>query len=55
MEHAPNIVNTPKEWDKQHLTDEIQDQDAQGERLLFMVTATTAGISSEELEDFVEA
>ena len=35
--------------------DDIQDQEIEGKQYLFMTTASAAGISSKELEDFIDA
>ena len=51
----PKQQDDPKEWGWQQLMDDIQDQDTEGKWYLFMTTASTAGISSKELEDFIDA
>ena len=35
--------------------DDIQDKDTEGERYLFMTIESTAGISTQELEEFIAA
>ena len=51
----PKQRDESKERDQQQLTDDIQDQEMEGKQYLFMTTASAAGISSKELEDFIDA
>ena len=51
----PKQRDESKERDQQQLTDDIQDQKIEGKQYLFMTTASAAGISSKELEDFIDA
>ena len=51
----PKQQDKSKEQNQQQLADDIQDQDIEGEWYLFMTMASAAGISSKELEDFIDA
>ena len=51
----PKQQKEPKEREQQQITDEVQDQDIENKRFLFMTMASTAGISMHDLEDFIVA
>ena len=51
----PKQRDESKEQDQQQLTDDIQDQEIEGNQYIFMTTASAAGISSKNLEDFIDA